>query len=54
MHGIGRGSNVANAVRQNFAREADQVEQGKNKHTVKKVWKKLDNMKYHGKVVRIS
>ena len=52
LYGSGRGANVAyeqSAVWQEFARAVDQVEEGKNERTVKKVWKRIDNMKYRGK-----
>ena len=51
LYGTGRGSNVAyehTAIWQEFAKAVDQIEEGKNERTVKKVWKRLDNMKYRG------
>ena len=52
LYGSGRGSNVAyeqSAVWKEFAEAVDKVEEGKNERTVKKVWKRIDNMKYRGK-----
>ena len=55
LYGSGRGANVAyeqSTVWQEFAKAVDQIEEGKNERTVKKVWKRIDNMKYRGKIVK--
>ena len=53
LYGTGRGSNIAysqNAVWQEFARAVDAVEEGSKNRTVKRIWKKIDNMKFNGKI----
>ena len=53
LYGHGKGSNVAykkTSAWLEFAEAVDSVEEGKNNRTVKKVWKKLDNMKGNGTV----
>ena len=51
LYGTGKGSNIGfehDQAWKQFASEVDAVEEGKNQWTVKRVWKKLDNMKYKG------
>ena len=52
LYGSGKGANVAyeqSAVWKEFAGAVDRVEEGKNERTVKKLWKRIDIMKYRGK-----
>ena len=56
LYGHGKGSNVSyekTATWVEFAEAVDSVEEGKNNRTVKKIWKKLDNMKGNGKSVLV-
>ena len=56
LYGTGKGSNIAysqNVVWQEFARAVDEVEQGTKKRTVKRVWKKIDNMKFRGRSLKL-
>ena len=51
LYGEGKGSNIAyakSAVWIEFAEAVDAVEGGVKNRTVRRVWKKLDNMKYLG------
>ena len=56
LYGEGKGSNIAyckSSIWMEFASAVDAVEQGARKRTVKRVWKKLDNMKFLGRSTRI-
>ena len=51
LYGEGKGSNIAyakSAVWIEFAQAVDAVEGGVKNRTVRRVWKKIDNMKYLG------
>ena len=51
LYGEGKGSNIAyakTAIWKEFAQAVDDVEGGTKGRTVRRVWKKIDNMKYLG------
>ena len=51
LYGTGKGSNIAfeqNEIWKEFAKQVDTVEEGRNNRTVRRCWKRLDNMKSKG------